>query len=96
VLADYAYDPVGRLATTTRANGAVTSMTYDAAGRVDTLTTDVSGSPVLAFDYAVNRVGQRTQVVETVDSATRTLIPIRDRNCDFDLPADAVYCDTIS
>jgi hypothetical protein len=24
------------------------------------------------------------------------VIPIRDRNCDFDLPADAVYCDTIS
>jgi YD repeat-containing protein len=51
----------------------VTTISYDAAGRVDDLTSTVGGSPVTSFDYTVNRLGQREQVVEAVGGTTRTI-----------------------
>jgi hypothetical protein len=51
----------------------VTTISYDAAGRVDDLTSTVGGSPVTSFDYTVNRLGQREQVIEAVGGTTRTI-----------------------
>lgn len=71
--ASYGYDSAGRLQSTTRANGTVTTVTYDGADRVATLDTTAHSTPVLGFASTVDRTGQRTQVVETVGPATRTI-----------------------
>jgi RHS repeat-associated protein len=73
LLASYSYDSVGRLDTLSRANGATTSYSYDDADRLARLQTTVGIATRSQFDYAVDRLGQRTAVTETLGSATRVI-----------------------
>lgn len=73
-LATYIYDSVGRLSQLRRRDGTpgTTNYTYDGADRLTDVRT-VKGSTTLArTQYTLNRLGLRTQVVETLGS-TRTI-----------------------
>ena len=65
-LARYGYDGAGRLAQVARANGTVTTYGYDGADRVLDQRTTVPTGQVSDFAAAVDRLGQRTAVTETV------------------------------
>jgi RHS repeat-associated protein len=73
LLASYSYDSVGRLDTLSRANGATTNYSYDDADRLERLQTTVGIATRSQFDYAVDRLGQRRAVTETLGSATRVI-----------------------
>jgi hypothetical protein len=73
-----------------------TSVAFDTTAATWSLTDlwRAAGSPEHRTPYDWARF-EGKRYLETL-AATLHVIPIRDRNCDFDLPADAVYCDTIS
>jgi YD repeat-containing protein len=73
VLADYAYDAGGRLATLTRSNGAVTTATYDNAHRLTDLHTTVGGQTAAQFRYTLDRLGLRLGVTETLSGTVRSI-----------------------
>ena len=66
----YSYDDAGRRKVKKLANGTRASMTYDAGDNLSALYNMKSDSSVISsFDYAVDKVGNRTSVVE--DNADR-------------------------
>jgi RHS repeat-associated protein len=59
LLADYAYDFLGRRSTLTRGNGTVSSWTYDSSSRVDDLVHDMASTGHdVTFDHAYNAANQ--------------------------------------
>ena len=63
----YAYDPLGRLITTTLPNGVQSVYQYDQANRLVRLTHQEADGDLLAdFYYALDRVGNRLAVTETL------------------------------
>ena len=69
-LATDAYDAAGRLASVSRANGAVTTDAYDGADRLRDRHTTVDGTTVSRYQYTVDRLGLRTAVTETWQPAS--------------------------
>jgi RHS repeat-associated protein len=67
-LTTYAFDQAGRLVTTTLPNGVQTVNTYDEANRTTRLTHRRSGTTLADYQFALDRVGNRTIVTETVQS----------------------------
>ena len=72
-LASYSYDSVGRLQTLTHANGTTTTASYDRADRLTDLHTQFGSTTVSRFQYTLDRASQRTQVTETLSSASRSI-----------------------
>ncbi|RLC83703.1 MAG: hypothetical protein DRJ03_16350, partial [Chloroflexi bacterium] len=61
------YDAAGRVLTTTLPSGVRTSRRYDDAGRLVGIThADPDGEVLSNFDYALNRLGNRVAVTETL------------------------------
>jgi RHS repeat-associated protein len=60
------YDPAGRLASVSRANGATTAYTYDGADRLRDLHTTANDATLARFAYDVDRLGMRRSVTETL------------------------------
>jgi len=71
-LASYTYDAAGRLSQAARSNGAVTTYSYDGADRLLDLSTTVKGAPVSRFTDQVDRLGDRTEITETLPLTTAT------------------------
>jgi len=65
-LAGYSYDAAGRLRQVSRVNGTVTSYGYDGADRVLDQRTTAPGGQLSDFAAAVDRLGRRTVVTESV------------------------------
>ncbi len=74
-MASYSYDSAGRLATTTRVNGAVTTASYDGADRLREQSTSGTNGLLSRFEYAVDRAGQRTVITETLALEQATPAP---------------------
>ncbi len=64
----YGYDAAGRLVTTTLPNGLQTANAYDNANRVTRLTHSRASTLVEDYQYALDAVGNRTVVTETMPS----------------------------
>lgn len=62
----YAFDRAGRLVTTTLPNGVVEVNTYDDANRVTRLTHSRSGTTLADYQFALDGLGNRVAVTETV------------------------------
>lgn len=69
-IADYNYDALGRRATLTRANGAVTTYNYDDASRLTDLDHDLPGGTAndQAFDFAYTDASQISQRIASNDN----------------------------
>ncbi len=63
--ASYTYDPLGRLSQVVNPNSTVAEYNYDAAGRLRELTNQRGAGILSAYQYTLDRVGNRTQTVET-------------------------------
>jgi RHS repeat-associated protein len=67
----YSYDDSGRLEVAAQPNDVTTSYTYDAAGRlVELVNEDDTPSVLSSYEYSLDKVGNRTQVVDTVGTTT--------------------------
>lgn len=60
----YAYDPLGLLTQVTRPNSTTTAYAYDEADRLTRLLHQREGETFSAFAYALDKVGNRTQITE--------------------------------
>jgi RHS repeat-associated protein len=56
----FTYDALGRRTSMTRANGAVTTYAYDGASQLTQLVHQLGAATINSFDYAYDRVGNRT------------------------------------
>jgi RHS repeat-associated protein len=65
----YGYTAVGALDYVALPNGATTSYTYNAAQRLQDLTTRVVGVPVASFTYTLRAGGHRSALVERIGGA---------------------------
>jgi RHS repeat-associated protein len=61
----YTWDNAGRLQSTTLGNGLITDYTYDAAHKLLTLVNRNGGNTISSYSYTLDKVGNRTQVVDT-------------------------------
>jgi len=69
-LASYAYDGAGRVSQVARSNGATTTYAYDGADRLLDLSTTANGAPVSRFTNQVDRLGNQTEITETLPLTT--------------------------
>ena len=61
----YSYDLVGNMLSVAHANGTLTSYAYDNLNRLTNMgTQDSLGTMLTSFDYTLDNVGNRTQIVE--------------------------------
>ncbi|MDJ0761223.1 MAG: RHS repeat-associated core domain-containing protein [Woeseiaceae bacterium] len=76
ILADFEYDDWGRRKTLTRGNGVVTTYGFDAAGRLDLLVNNLSGTTndqTLTFDFnTANQIIKRTNTNSAYDYSAYT------------------------
>ncbi len=72
-LVQYSYDVNGRLQLERRGDGSLTTYAYDGADRLRDQQTTLDGTTLSRFQYDVDQLGLRTQVVETLDPTTRTV-----------------------
>jgi len=74
----YTYDEAGRLASRMLPNGVTTTYTYDAANRLVGIShANDAGQTLLAFEYALDEIGNRTQVVQTTDAGEQLVTQYR-------------------
>jgi len=69
-LVSYAYDGAGRVSQVARSNGATTTYAYDGADRLLDMSTTVNGAPVSRFTNQVDRLGNQTEITETLPLTT--------------------------
>jgi RHS repeat-associated protein/uncharacterized repeat protein (TIGR01451 family) len=65
-LTEYGYDAAGRLTHVSRPNGVTSVYTYDDANRLTLLTHSTLTQTLSSYAYALDRVGNRVQVTETL------------------------------
>jgi YD repeat-containing protein len=65
----YNYDNANRLTGLTLPNGVESGYTYDAAGRLTLLTHANITETIASYDYALDQVGNRTALTETLTAA---------------------------
>jgi RHS repeat-associated protein len=73
ILADYDYDGVGNLVQTTLANGVIETRQYDKLNHLLSLQSSKGRNILTNFAYSLDKMGHRQQVVETLNSTSRTV-----------------------
>jgi RHS repeat-associated protein len=73
ILADYDYDGVGNLVQTTLANGVIENRQYDQLNHLRRLQSSKGNSTLTNFMYSLDKMGNRQQVVETLNGISRTV-----------------------